>query len=719
MPTQTKKSYCRFCHAYCAIEVDVADNRVVAVRGDRSNPVYGGYTCIKGRQMPEQHNHPERLRSSRKRQPDGSFVAISSARALDEIAEILTRIIATHGPRAIASYNGTYAFQNSAALAVARAWHQGIGSPSYYTSVTIDQPAKFIAPSRHGVWAGGNHGFEAADVVMIIGNNAVVSMYSPFGGLPPFNPAKRLRDAKRRGLKVICVDPRRTEVARDADLHLQIRPGEDPTLLAGMLRVIFEEGLHDRTFCAAHVDGVDALRDAVGPFTPDYVERRTHVPAQQMITAARLFARGPRGCATAGTGPDMAPHPNLTEHLVLSLNTVCGRYNREGDLVPNPGILTAVTPRRAQAISPVPAWGSGPRSRVRGLGQVFGEMPSAALNDEILEPGEGQIRALISVGGNPVVAWPDQLKTLRAMEALELNVSIDIKMSATAKLAHYVIAPKLSLERADATVLTDSWYEQPYAHYTEPVIEPGFDVIEEWEFFWGMAHRMRTPINLPGGPLDLDVKPTKFEVLEKVTAGARVPLAEVRRYPGGHVFDDVRVVVEPPDPTKAGRLQLAPEGIVEELRAVRAEPVAADGGYGVRGGAFSHRLISRRLRHVYNSSARDLSLSRAKGTTNPAYMNAADLTALGLASGDLVEISSDHAAILAVAEATDEVPSGVVSMAHAWGDTPEHDGQVREIGSTTNRLVSNERDYDPITGMARQSAIPVNVRSVTEGPRPR
>lgn len=717
MAVQTTKSFCRFCHAYCAIEVDVDRNRVVAVRGDTSNPMYGGYTCIMGRQLPAQHHHPERLRRPLKRMPDGHFVPISSTQALDEIAQRLSGIMAQYGPRAVAIYDGTYAW-NAATLPVTRAWCEGIGSPSYYTSVTIDQPAKQIAPSRCGTWGGGGHAFATADVVMVVGNNPIVSHYAPLGGIPPFNPVKRLHEAKRRGLTVICVDPRRTEVAREADLHLQIKPGEDPTLLAGVLRAILQEGLHDAEFCAAHVEGLDLLRHAVWPFTPDYVERRTAVPATLVVEAARLFAQGPRGCASTGTGPDMSPRPNLTEHLVLALNTVCGRYNREGEVVPNPGILTPPTPRRAQAYGPQPAWGSGPRARVRGLGQIFGEMPAAALSDEILEPGEGQIKALFSVGGNPVVAWPDQMKALRAIEALELSVCIDIKLSATASRAHYVLAPKLSLERADITLQADTWYERPYAQYTEAVLQPDGDVLEEWEVFWELAQRMKTPIRLAGGELDLTRKPTKFEVLQKITAGSRLPLDEVRRHEGGHIYADVTVMVESLDPQTAGRLQLVPEGIAEELQAVYDEPISLAGGYGAGGAEFTHRLISRRLRHVYNSSGRDLPASRAKGTTNPAFMNASDLARLGLKSGDLVEISSDHGAILGVAQATDELQSGVISMAHSWGDAPEYDGAVREIGSPTNRLVNNAADYDPITGMARQSAIPVNVRPVTEAPRP-
>jgi anaerobic selenocysteine-containing dehydrogenase len=368
---RTVKSYCRFCHAYCALEVDVEGDRVVAVRGDTSDPVYGGYTCEKGRELPDVHNHPERVRTSLKRNANGEHEPISSSQALDEIAEKLRAIIDEHGPESVASYNGTHAFQNSAALEVSSAWHKGIGSPWFTTSITIDQPAKFIAPSRVGNWDGGNHGFEDADVVMIIGNNPLISHYSPFGGLPPFNAYKRLRDAQQRGLKVICVDPRRSDLAKKSDLHLQLRPGEDPTLLAGIVKVILDEKLHDAEFCERWVDGVEELHQAVSDFTPEYVEARSDVPAAQVVEAARLFARGPRGVATAGTGHNMSMRANLSEHLNIVLNVLCGRFNREGEKIPNPGVIGGTVARLAQAVAPAPVYGQGPQLRTRGLGEVL------------------------------------------------------------------------------------------------------------------------------------------------------------------------------------------------------------------------------------------------------------------------------------------------------------------------------------------------------------
>jgi anaerobic selenocysteine-containing dehydrogenase len=678
------------------------------VRGDASDPVYGGYTCIKGRQLPELLTHPARILRPLRRSPGGGFGEIDSRRALDEIADRLRAIIGESGPRSVASYCGTHAFQNSTALAVAKAWHAGCGSESFYSSITIDQPAKFVAMSRTGLWSAGMQGFDSADVLMVIGNNPIVSQYAPFGGIPPWSPVRSLNEARRRGLALICIDPRRSDVARRADLHLAVHPGEDPTLLAGILRVILAEGLHDRAFCEAWTRGLAELRGAIDAFALDHVASRTRVPREQIVEAARLFARGPRGTATTGTGPDMAPHPNLTEHLVSALNFVCGRVRREGERVSNPGILNRPTPAKAQPYPPWPGFGVGPRSRVRGLGQLIGEMPTAALADEILEPGEGRVRALLCIGGNPVVAWPDQQKVVRALQSLDLLVCVDVRLSATAKLADYVIAPKLSLERADVPILSDTWYEQPYTHFARALVDPpeGADLLEEWELYWELSHRLGIPLELGGRALPLDVRPDKEAVIATMVADSRIPFDAIRaRGEGGRLFPEVRVTVAPADPDCEARLDLAPPGICDELREVRT-PTVRD--------PRSHRLISRRLRHVYNSSGRDVTALRARGTTNPAYMNPADLEALGIADGALVEIESNHASILGVAAAAQDVPRGVVSMAHAWGDPALDPKEVRENGSSTNRLISAERDYDPISGMARQSAIPVDVRRAPE-----
>jgi anaerobic selenocysteine-containing dehydrogenase len=711
---QTKKTFCRFCHANCAMEIDIEDGRPVMARPDTSDPIYGGYTCMKGRQLPAQTNHPDRLRMSQRRLASGAYAPIASQQALDEIGQKLKEICDKYGPRAIATYSGTYAYQNSAALAAAAGFHQGIGSTSYYTSITIDQPAKTFTWSRVGAWQGTSQGFNDADVFMIIGGNPITSHACAVGNMLAINPSHRIRVAKKRGLKLICIDPRRTAVAGLADIHLQVRPGEDPTLLAGILKVILDEGLHDHAFCERYVSGLPELRAGIAGFTPDYVAERADVPAAGVIAAARLFAKGPRGIAYTGTGPEMALRGSLTEHLVMALNIVCGRFCREGDLAASAKVLCPpAVPPKAQVSPPQPLWGEGfPQARVRGLTQLGWEMPTATLADEILTPGDGQIRALLCIGGNPLVAWPNQAKVERAMRALDLLVCVDIKMSQTAKLAHYVVAPKLSLEREDMTVLAEWWYEVPYARYTEAVIPPQGDVIDEWEFFWELAQRLGTRIETPAGPLPTDRKPSKFEVLEKIAFNSHVALSRIRAETegGGKIFPEAAIRVQPGDKNATGKFQLAPAGVVQEILAVRSEALDTSGRRLEANWAATHLLVSRRTRQFFNSAGHDLDVLRAKGVTNYAHMHPQDMATHALADDSVIEIATPHASILGVVKASEELKPGVISMAHAFGGRGDDESSVRAFGSATNRLINDEVDYDSITGQCRQSAIPVRIR---------
>lgn len=706
--TTTHHTFCRVCHAACPMEIDVREGRTVAVRGVDDDPLFGGYTCIKGRQLPDQMSHPGRILQTLRRRPDGSFEAVGSSEALDDIGSRLAAIIERHGPRAVASYTGTGGYQNSLAIPAARAFHQGLGSSSFYTSVTIDQPAKSTAPFRTGIWEAGYHNFSDADVLMAIGYNPMVSSFGPTGGLQGTNPFVALREAKRRGMKLIVIDPRRTELATQADIHLRVRPGEDPSLLAGITRVILDNGWHDHEFCDEWVGDLGDLMAAVEPFDLEYVSERCGVPADDIVEAARMFASGNRGTCGAGTGPNMAPHSGLVEHFVIVINTICGRVNRAGDRLESGFFLYPDIPRRAQVIAarnPTP----GPEARFRGLRGIRGEMPTTTLAEEILTPGEGRIRALIVSGGNPVVAWPDQELTIRAMRDLELLVVIDHRMSATAEFAHYVVAPTLSLERADVPHLMDRWFAAPYTNYTPAVTPRPGDVLNEWEVFWEIASRLGSKLPLAGGDAPTDRRPTDDEMLDLAYAGSRMPMSEVRSNLR-KVHPERALVVSPADPDCSARFTLAATDIVAELADVRTEPDAAV-ALGADPREFPFRLVSRRLKHVLNSLGSELPGLAAKGRTNPAYMNPVDMAELGLRDGDLIEITSIRASLVAVVE-HDDIRPGVISMAHSWGGSSLTDEKVRDIGSPTNRLVAVDRGYDRITGMVVQSAIPVRVRAL-------
>ena len=706
-PIETRSSFCRICHAACPVLVDVADGRqVVGVRGDRDDPLFEGYTCIKGRQLGDQLHHPDRLRTPLRRSDRArDFEVVDSSAALDEIVERIGRIVDEHGPRAVASYTGTGGYQNSTSVAVASAWHAGFGSPSFYTSVTIDQPAHRSAALRMGSWEAGWHDFTGADVSLAVGYNPLVSSYGPAGGLQGTNPFVALRRAKARGMRLIVIDPRRTELATQADVHLQARPGQDPTLLAGILRHVLDRGLHDDAFCAQWVDGVDRLRAAVDPYRPEMVAERCDVSADDVVAAAELFATATRGAAGTGTGPNMAPHSMLTEHLVLALNAVCGRVNRPGDRLESGAFLGPGDTRRAQVVAPSPAAPGAPH-RVHGLAGQPGEMLTNRLPDEILTPGEGRVRALIVSGGNPVVAFPDQAKTEAAMRALDLLVVIDHRMTATAEMADMVIPPRLALERADVPHIMDRRFPAPYTNYTSAVVEPDGDLLAEWEVFAGVAARLGTPIDLPGGSVPTDGSgrvPDHVDddlVLDLVYGTARLPMSEIRSKPGTIRTERAIQVVEA-DADCDARFDVAPADVVAELADVLIEQ-AGDPGR-------PHLLVSRRLKHVVNSLGRELPGLAEVGTTNEAYLHPDDLDALGVVEGDEVTLTSAHGSIRGIVAAAPDVKPGVVSMAHSWGGATTADLPVRDGGSPTNRLVSVDEGFDPITGMAVQSAIPVAI----------
>ncbi|HZW75788.1 MAG TPA: molybdopterin dinucleotide binding domain-containing protein, partial [Caldimonas sp.] len=309
-------------------------------------------------------------------------------------------------------------------------------------------------------------------------------------------------------------------------------------------------------------------------------------------------------------------------------------------------------------------------------------------------------------------AFPDQRRVIAALRALELGVVLDVKMTATARLAHYAFGCKLSLEKPGTSRTAEGQLDIPFAQYTPAILQPDFDVIEEWEFFWGLARRMRTPLVLDDGRrLDLDRMPSPDEYLDITHAGSRVPLDDVRAHPGGRVFEPAEPVrvLSGRAQLRSARLNVAPDAIVAQLAEIRAEPFCAGGGY--RGDArFTHRLISRRSLEIYNSTGDHLPRLRRRSPSSAAFMHPLDLDRLGVRSGDVVRIESDHAFIDAVAEASADVAPGVISMAHARSGIPQ-DGSELEHGST-NRLVSTERDFEPISGIPRQSAIPVNVRRV-------
>jgi anaerobic selenocysteine-containing dehydrogenase len=707
------KSFCRTCIAQCGVVLTVDDEeRIAAIRADREHPVSAGYACFKGLQAHGSHYGPARLLHSQKRMPDGYFETIPVEQAFDEIARKLTALRARDGAEAIGLFRGTGGFHNSTAFGIHGAFLEALGSPSLFTTLSIDQSAKAITACRMGRWHAGRDHIDQSDVALLFGSNPLVSHSA--GGFLVSDPVKRLKQAAARGLKLIVVDPRRSEIARFAAIHLQPYPGEDVSIAAGFLRIILGEGWHDAAFCARHVAGLEALRRSVASFTPDRVAARAGISASSLHDAAELFARqSRRGGVITGTGPNMAPRSNLAEHLIQCIEVVCGRFKRAGDPMSNADPLSPQQDWFAEVVPPFAPWDAVPPSRIRGVGNLFGEKLTGTLAEEITTPGPGQIRALIVNGANIANSVPGKPDMVAALRALELLVVIDPHLTPTAELADYVIAPKLQFERADLPItLGMALHADAWAQFTPAIVSPpaGAEVVDDWYVFWSLARRMGLALRYAGTPIDMEHPPTTEDLLALGMKGTALSLDALIARPGHVALGPAGTsVVKPARAGADARFRLDPEGVLDELEQVADEPPPRRADT-----AYPFRLIARRMRDVNGSIGMQTPEIRRRNPYNPLHLNPNDIRRYGLTAGATVEIVSPDGRITAIAHADDTLREGVVSMSHNWGGLSNDPAAYPTQGASTNILIRPTRHFEALNAMPWMSAIPVNIRPLAE-----
>ena len=711
--TREALSFCRQCMGMCGtvVSLDAAD-RVVSVRGDREDPSTLGYACFKGLNAAEAHNSSVRFLKPMKRMPDGKLVPIDREQALDEIAERIAAIVEADGPEAVAGYRGGGAFFTSSSVMMVPTFLSALGSPKAYSSVTIDQSAKVVALGRLGIWPPGRTPMSRADVYLLVGANPLVSVSA--NGFDTRNPTKRLRAARERGMKLIVIDPRETETAHFADIHLQLLPGEDCAVLAGLLHLILEAGWQDHSFCDRYADDVAALQRAVASFTPAEVARRADVPEATLREAARLFAHACHsGPAAGSTGADMAPGGNLAEHLIECLNIVCGRYLREGAEIEHPGVIHARQPIRAEVIPAPRWWEQGAKSRVGGFGQLDGELPSGTLPDEILEPGAGRVRCLISHGGNPASAIPGIEKVEQAFSELDLLVAIEPFPTMTTALADYVLPPTLQYERADLPIwLYESLVSpEPYTRYTPAIASPpeGAEVVDDHVYFSGLAKRLGLSLELLGEPLPVGTPLSTEEILARIASQAPIPFEEIKKAERGVFLPGEKQYVEPGAPDSPHRFSLLPKDVAEELRSVAATldqpPLGTE--------PYRYRMAVRRLRDANNSAGLALPSIKARVPFNPGFMNPEDMAQEGISEGDEIEIASRHGAIRVRAESDPSLRRSVVSVTHGFGALPRAEAKYEDVGVSTNWLTStSDASRESINAMPWMTGFPVSIERV-------
>lgn len=709
---------CRNCGSICPVMVTLDGERVVKVEGDFDAPLYRGYTCPKGRAIPIEHHNPRRLTHSLKRLPDGSRVPISSEQLVEEITERLERIIDAHGAQSVAAFLGNGVASQPAAGGMMISFLAAIGSPMMFSSGTIDQPGLVIANALHGHWQGGRIHPDQWDTYLMVGGNPVVSKQHL-----PQNPAWSLKMLEEGGMQMIVIDPRYTETARRAAVHLQAIPGEDPTVLAGLIHLIFEMDGIDREFLAENTQGAEALREAVAGFTPDYVSARAGLEKDQLVAAARILIEAGRGDTALGVGASMATRGTLSGYLALCIQSLRGFWAGEGEQVSRPKVLTPRRDWRAQPRDPFPAWGFGLETSVRGLQQTLAGMPCAALPDLMTTDAPDRIRAFFNHGG-AYYAWPDTEKTVKALGELDLHVMHDVEIAGTSQYADYIIATYDQLETPALSQLNENvgdihpgydWHE-PYAFYRPALLDPpkGSDLMEAWQLYYRVAQKLGLELSFiqyggDGGqaamPFDMAKEPTSDEMIAMMCEGSTISLDEVKQHPHGAIFDEARDWVKEREPDCTAKLQLADPVMLAELAEVRAEDPARRRKVG---DDYPFQLICRRIQETTNSGIRAEGI--VKTGYNPLWMNPEDMARLGLEDGDEVELSSRHGTIPGFVEAEETLREGVVAMTHGFGPKPSSNYNPRRDGSNINLLLSWDDDPDPYHGMPRMTAVAVAIR---------
>ena len=683
MATVRHTSYCRLCPAFCGLIVTVDGDRVVDVAGDPDNPLSQGYTCSKGRASGDLHHHPERLDRPLRRDAGGNLVDTTWHAALDEITTVLRRVIAGSGPNAVAAYRASGWGLDLPGVAVSDPFFRGLGSDQIYSAITIDGPNKFVVPELitgcSMPWL--NPDLRATETLLLVGQNPLVS--HGHGNIVP-NPVVTLRAVKARG-RIVVADPRTTESARLADVHVRLRPGSDPAFLAYLVREALARQRDDAYLTAcADAESVTRVAQLVAPYTAERAAEVCDVGADVLEAAAASVLNGTRIAFASGTGASMNAAGNVSEWLGWALLAVTGSLDRPGGSIFNPGVL-----RPKEGAPLPPAVDSGARATTMPhIRPVFNGLPSAALADEIFA---GSVRALFVMGGNPALVFPETSKIRRALRAAELLVVCDIRHTETTELATHVLPVTSQLERADLN--TGGFFPYPFVQYIAPVVAPAASRKPTSWVFGELSRRMGVPVmNDPAADARLADGFTDDDVLEVMTAESRIPWSSLRQAEHGIL------AIDAPGPgwlipdLLPHKLDLAPAPLVQQFASWDAV-LPRDGLV----------LINRRLPRQMNSTMRDVGAQAALGPMPTLLVHPDDAADHGLATGDEVRVATRHGSSPAQVELTESVRRGVVSIPHGWS-TPN-----------VNELTSSTEELDPLTAMPRFSGFPVTLERVEQG----
>ncbi len=689
---------CNICEAMCGLEIQYQGTEILSIKGDKQDPFSKGHICPKAVALQDFYTDKERLKTPIKRASDGSWHDISWEEAFDEVAEQFRKIQSAYGADALGIYLGNPNAHNLGNGLFLPQFIRSLGTKNRYSSASTDQMPHHVA-SNYMFGAGmliPIPDIDRTDFMLIIGANPVVSNGSM---MTAPNVLKRLKAIQARGGKVVVVDPRRTETADMADEHLFIRPEKDALLLMAMINTLISERLVSLGHLGKMVEGVEKVIEAAVEFTPEAVQMAVGISSEKIKQLTREMASANSAVCYSRMGASVQSFGGLCQWLTNVFNILNGNFDREGGAMFTQPAFDAL---RTLPKGKKSSYGRY-QSRVRKLPFFNGEFPVATLADEILTAGPDQIRALITIAGNPVLSSPSGDKLAKAFDSLDFMVSVDIYLNETTKHANIILPATTGLEIPHFDIFFNSFAVRNTAKYSPPLFEKSPHQRHDWEILNELMTRVTGTTNdaTPESILDSELRKGFY-------GDEGMSIEMLLDNPHGVDLGPLKPCLETRIKTVDGVICLAPELYLSDIPRLRDALDAENND------AFPFELIGRRLVRSHNTWTQN-SRRLVKGK-NPCTLviHPEDAESLAVHHGDMLRVRSDKGEVKIEAAVSDEVLQGVVSMPQGWGHNQRNTRMSTAAGQpgvSINDLTDVNR-IDKLTGNAALNGTRVAIELV-------
>ncbi len=722
MPDGTHHTFCRICEVLCGLEVTVEDNKVKAVHPDKAHVATGGFSCPKGLKQAQIYDSPDRVRYPLKR-IGSEFHRISWATALSEIGAKVKQLRGDHGPDSLGMYVGTAAGFGVLHPVFAQGFMTAVGSKSMYSSSTQDCSNKFaVAREMYGFpFTQPFPDLEHTNCLIIVGANPVISKWS-FLQVP--NPGRTLQQLRERGGKLYVIDPRKTETAKLADQHVFIRPNADPFFYLSFLNELEKQGGVNLERAGAMAEGIEPILAFARAWPAERTAPVTHIPAETLRGLVTAFRTADGAALYSSTGVNMGPNGSMGFWLQECINLLSGNLDRKGGTLVGKGVID------------FPAFGKktgvlmrNDLSRVGNFASVNDAYPGGLLADEILTPGDKQLRALFVTGGNPLITMANAGRLKTAFSKLELLVTVDLFRNETGSLAHYVLPATSPLERPDLPFIFPlmlGLQKKPYMQATRAIVTPDGEQRDEATLYLQLCKA--SGLNLFGSAIAQKSMEAMLALNTKFADAAAQPslpqetllsmLLRVTGQPGfetlveNHPHGKLRDAHEPEDfvgkrvLTENKKVRLAPEKLMTQAAKLEGDFEAA------RGEQHRLKLITRRAVQTHNSWTHNIA-DFVHEPTNYLYMHPDDATRAGLTDGSMADVQSAVATVRVPIRLLADLMPGTVALPHGWGHQHASGLSIasKTRGVNVNLLAADgPAGLEKVSGMVHLTGFNVDVR---------